>query len=135
MDIDTNKFEIENIESIKPIIIKKYNTVYYCFDTKQAQYIYNSFQQRDFYIKKYNQKKEDFDKIIILYDQKINNLDSMINITNQKCLLKDSLYENKEKELSEIEDAYKNKIKSTKKKIIIGSGVGFLFGLLVGLLL
>jgi len=135
MVIDTNNFEINDIKSIKPIVIKKYNTVYYCFDTEQAQYIYNSFQQRDFYINKYNQKKNDFNKIVLLYEQKIANLDSMINITKSKCVLKDSLYKNKEHELVETENIYKEKCKKSNKKILIGSGTGLVLGLLIGLLL
>jgi len=134
MDIDTNRYNINEIKSIAPIIIKKKNIIYYCFDIEQVQYIFNSFQQRDFYINKYNQKKRDFNKIVILYEEKIINLDSMIAISNQKLIIKDTLCINKNKKLVEIEDEYKKQIKKTRMKVLIAGGSGLLLGLILGLI-
>jgi len=132
MPIDsTNNY----IETIKPIVIKKYNTIYYCFNTEQAQYIYNSFLQRDFYINKYNQKKTDFDYIVSLYEEKISILDSMHVIDVEKIAIKDTLCNSKNQELEEIENVYKQQLKKTRNEIIIAGGSGLLVGLLIGILL
>ena len=132
---DTNSYDLPEIETLKPIVFKKYGEVYYGFDTKQSEYLFNSLKQRDFYFHKYKMKVKDFNNIVDLYDGKLCNKDEQLNLKDSVITSKDELLTNKSKEFGDKEKVYKKQLKKEKLKTVIGTVVGVAIGVIGTLLI
>ncbi len=125
---DTNNYDLPQIETLKPIVFKKYGEVYYGFNTNQSEYIFNSLKQRDFYFYKYKMKIKDFNNITKSYEGKISNLNEIIELKDSIIFKKDTIIINQKNEFSEKEITYKKQIKKEKNKSVIGTIVGVVVG-------
>ena len=125
---DTNNYDLPQIETLKPIVLKKYGEVYYGFNTNQSEYIFNSLKQRDFYFYKYKMKIKDFNNITKSYEGKISNLNEIIELKDSIIFKKDTIIINQKNEFSEKEITYKKQIKKEKNKSVIGTIVGVVVG-------
>ena len=132
---DTNNIELPEIETLKPIVFKKYGITYYGFDTEQSEYIYNSLKQRDFYFHKYKIKVEDFNNIICEYDNQLINKNMIISYKDSVICSKDTILKLKNQEFIEKENEYKKQIKRDKLKKVIGTVGGIAIGFVSGVLL
>jgi len=127
---DTNSYDLPEIETLKPIVFKKHGEVYYGFDTKQSEYLFNSLKQRDFYFHKYKMKVEDFNNIVELYDEKLYNKDEQLNLKDSVITSKDEIIINKTNEFCDKEKIYKKQLKKEKFKTVIGTVVGVAIGVI-----
>ena len=109
--------------SLKPIVLKKYNRIYFCFDKKQSEYLYNSMIQRDLFKKIYFEKSTDFDNIVIAYDNTIFYLNTELLLKDSIIIKQDSIIINKELEFNDKEEIYKDTIKKEKRKKIIATTI------------
>jgi hypothetical protein len=112
ISLDTNNANID----LTPIVFKKFNDIYFGFDKKQSEYLYNSLQQRDFYKLSYFEKIKDFNNIIVLYDNEIINLKEKNTLNKQIILTQDTIIKQKTKEIIEKENIYIKQIKKQKRK-------------------
>jgi len=120
-------------ESLTPLVIKKYDKIYYSFDTKQTEYLYNSLLERDFYFDKYLYKKNDFDTIVLYYDDLIKTLEEQNNLKDTIIKSNDILLNTKIEECDELENEYINENKKQKRKTRITTIVGVVA--IIGLIL
>ena len=136
---DTNNIELPQIETLKPIVFKKYGTVYYGFNTEQTEYLYNSLKQRDFYFHKYKVKVEDFNNIVCEYDNLIDNKNEIIELKDSIITAQVSTINLKDKESIETSDEYEKEIRKQKIKAawttVGGIAIGIVGGVVATLLL
>jgi len=115
--------------------LKKYGKTYYGFNTNQAEYIYNSLKERDFYFYKYKIKTQDFNAIVEKYDEKIENLNNVILLKDSIINDNNIIIDNKENEMKEKETTYKKQLIKEKVKSFGALGVGIIVGVVITLLI
>jgi len=112
---------IDTLKTIEltPIVFKKYNEIYFGFNAKQSEYLYNSLLERDFYKLAYINKNNDFNNIVLLYDNEIINLKEKLLLTENIIMTKDTIIQEKTQEIIDKEHIYIKELKKEKRKTIL----------------